>query len=294
MSFLNRNPMAVTVNASAAATAWINAFHATGQDQERWALYRTMSVEIYPTGVQFIATSGTILFRTWVPTIDADGKASEWPEQEEVPPCSVVVMDGNHFALAFIRALLSAAKQFEVAELSLTVEPAPEMDEDEEPPLGAAFSKDVLTLRAFGQQLHCRLFEDKYANWRKLDFGIDKAELVDGMTVSTSMFATVGKLKGVGAVECTFTGGEKQIILTGVAGSFKGLLMPMRRKEKDKPEPEPEDDDQIDAIENAKVKVNGKWVPATKENVSKAASSALDGARRNARSGRDRAAGKDE
>lgn len=252
MSFLTTRA-SITVNASVAAQCWINAFHATGQDVERWALYRTMSVEIYRTGLQFIATSGSVLFRTWVPTIDSDGKAYDWPEQDARPESAVVVMDGNHFALSFIKALLSASRQFEVAELSLSVEEAPEQGDDEEPPLGATFSKDVLTLRAFGQQLHCKLFEDKYPNWRALDFGIDQAERVDGMTIATAMFSTVGKLKGVGAVDCTFTGGEKQIVLTGADGRFRGVLMPMRRKEKHQPEAEPEDNEQVDALDTSDV-----------------------------------------
>jgi hypothetical protein len=287
MNFLTARA-SITVNASAAATAWINAFHATGQDQERWALYRTMSVEIYKTGVQFIATSGTLLFRTWVPTLNEENEAHDWPAWQDEPVSAVVVMDTNHFALAFIKALLSAAKSFEVAELSLTIEPAPEDGDAEQPPLGASFSQDVLTLRAFGQQLHCRLYEDTYADWRALDFGIDKAERVDGMTVSLAMLATIGKLKGVGSVDLTFTGGEKQITMRGVAGSFIGVMMPMRRKEKEKPQPEPEDDDeQTDALDgvSATISVNGSEpVPFTK--------SAVDRAFRQV--GRDRAAGKDE
>jgi hypothetical protein len=293
MAFLTKQA-SVTVNASAAATAWINAFHATGQDAERWALYRTMGIEIYATGVQFIATSGSILFRTWVPGTDATGRAHDWPLEEEAPESAVVVMDGNHFALAFVKALLSASKQFEVAELSLTIEPAPAQDESEEPPLGASFSQDVLTLRAFGQQLHCRLFEDKYVNWRALDFGIDTAERVDGMAVSTSMLATIGKLKGVGAVDLTFTGDGKQITMYGVAGSFKGVLMPMRRKEKEKPEIEPEDDAQVDSFKDmdATVSVNGgPKMPATRANMRKAAEQVVTAITRN---GRDRAAGRDE
>jgi hypothetical protein len=256
----------VTVNASAAATGWINAFLATSQDPEgRQMLYRTLSVELYQSGVQFVATDGTILFRTWVPIEDA-----EWPEQEESPEAAVVVMDGGHFALSFIKTLLAATKTFETAEISLTVEDAPE--DDGEIPLGAAFSPRVLTLRALGQQTHCRLFDDKYVDWRKLNFGVEQAERVDGMKISTRMFATCGRLKGVGALEMTFSGEERAVILTSDSRSFRGIMMPMRRKEKDeKPAPEPDGgDEQADILDQPgnTFSVNGgEPVPATRANM---------------------------
>lgn len=233
----------VTVNASAAATAWLNAFLATGDDKGRRVLYRTLAIEMYRDGVQFVASDATLLFRTWVPAHDTD---AEWPGDYARPLRAVVVMDVDHFAQAFIRTLLSASKELDTAELSLTIEEAPE--HDGETPLGAEFSAEVLTLRAFGQQLHCRLYEDLYVNWRRLRFGIDEGERVDGMKLATHMFATVGKLRGIHAIECTFTGDERKIILTGDR-SFKGLLMPMTRSKKETPKPTPHAE-QTDALEH--------------------------------------------
>ena len=259
---LTRTDVRLTVNASSAATAWPNAFLATGQDEDRPLLCRTLSVEFFRSGVHFIACDGTILFRTWVPKHDTD---AEWPEDYEVPDRSVVVLDRGHFALGFMRTLVAATKDFEFAELSLAIEAAPE--QEGEAPLGAEFSAEVLTIRALGQQLHCRLFETEYVNWRQLQFGVDRSERVDGMKLATRMFASVGKLKGIGAIDCTFTGGERQIVLTGDR-SFRGLLMPMRRGQKAATDHTTEyDSEQTDALPETKVKVNGAWVDATPENV---------------------------
>lgn len=271
----------ITLNASATTTAWINAFLAAGQSEDRPVLYRTLSVEFFKEGVHFVACDGALLFRTWVPKVDAD-----WPEDYEHPEHCVVVMDGEHFALGFVRTLLSATKDFEVAEIALSIEPAPEAEG--EVPLGAELSKDVLTLRALGQQLHCRLYEAPYADWRNLKFGLEQGERVDGMKVATRMFAALGKLKNIGAIDCTFTGGEKQIILTGER-NFRGLMMPMQRPKKDAPPPADEEDEQTDALDNMKATVTfgGKTYPASKANMRHAAEHIIANAR-------DRAARNDE
>lgn len=285
----------ITLNASAVALAWTNAFHATSQAEERPLLFRTLSVELYATGVQFIATNGHVLFRTWVPTMDEKGTAHAWPELEEAPLATVLVGDAQHFALNFIRALAGAAKQFDAGELTMSVEDAPLPDIDTPAPLGDVFSPQVLTLRAFGQQMHCQLIDGVYPNWRALKFGIDDAERVDGMLVSTALLATIGKLKGVLGIELTFTGDETRINLQGMGDTFRGLLMPMRRldlERKSKPDADEEQLDHTDhyeyrqgedGVDGATVKLNGEWVPATEENMRKAARPAIEHAFRKAR-----------
>jgi hypothetical protein len=223
---MSATTVSATVNAGTAATAWLNAFLATGADENRPLLNRTMSVEFFRGGVQFIATDGTILLRTWVPSVEGDNENKVWPDIAEDPDARVVVMDPDKFALAFIRALLAASKDSEYAPLTMTVEAAP----SKEPALGEEFSKEMLTLSAFGQQMHCRLCDGVYPNWRKLQFGLDRAERVDGMTISPRLFAIVGKLREVNRVDCEFSGSDRQIAITATGSIVvRGLLMPMRR-----------------------------------------------------------------
>lgn len=234
----------IAINAGNAATAWLNAFLATGSDEERPTLYRTICVEFFEHGVQFVATSGHLLLRAWCPKDE-----EPQPITEEMPELSVVVMDSDKFALAFIKATLSAAggEDMHEQELSLSIE---ESDGDDEPALGSALGPNRLTLRAFGQELHCRLYEAPYPNWRALDLGIDKAERVDAMKIATRLFGIVGKLKGIIGIDCEFIAADKAVLLHGTGTvEVRGLLMPMRRDEeaaqkKEVKAPAPELDDE--------------------------------------------------
>lgn len=216
------DPNRATVNANIAATAWLNAFLASGQSEDRPALFRTLSVELFDAGVQFIGCDGTILLRTWAPI----GEVTPMPLPEEAPNVAVVVMDVDKFAVTFVRNLLAVSADAMGMELSLAVEAA----EDVQAPLGDEFTKRVLTLHAFGQQLHCRLLEQEYPNWRGLQYGLEETERVEGMTLAKKMFATIGKLRGVDRIDCEFHGEQRKIVVNakGVV-DVTGFMMPMRR-----------------------------------------------------------------
>lgn len=220
--------VAVSCNAYRFGIGWLNAFVATSQDESRPALFRTLSVEVFPQGVQLIGCDGTILLRSWVPA-NTEGEVP-MPLLEEAPERAVVVMDVEKFALGFVRTLTSMAGQDanRAAWVELSVEPAAP---PEEPGLGDLLASEVLVLKAFGQRLSCRLFEGPFPDWRALRFGLDAAERVEGMRLAVRLFGCVGKLKGILGVDCEFHGAERQIVLHGVgaAAEVRGLLMPMRR-----------------------------------------------------------------
>lgn len=223
-----RPSVALELSAFRFTLAWLNAFLATSDDEARPALYRTLAVECFPTGVQFVGCDGTMLFRTW-----CAAKAhleAPMPLLEEAPDRTVVVMDVERFAVGFVRTLRATAghddNQF--APVELTIEPAPVGDA---PMLGEGFAAEVLVLRAFGQRLSCRLYEGEFPDWRSSAFGLHPSEQVDGMRLSVRLFAAVGKLKGMLGVDCTFRGADRAIEIHGVGADaeVRGLLMPMRR-----------------------------------------------------------------
>lgn len=213
----------IAIDAEEGSIAWLNAFLATAQDEARPALYRTLSVEFFANGVQFIATDGTMLFRTWSPASNAI--VTDWPTLDEAPDVSVVVMDSDKFASTFMNTLRVAIGEF-ATELLITVD----REESAQPSLTDELTPNVLTLSAFGQHLHCRVLDQPYPNWRQLRFGLDPAEVVDGMKLAKRLFATVGKLRGVSGVDLTFHGGERRIdfVAEGIR-QVRGCLMPMRR-----------------------------------------------------------------
>jgi hypothetical protein len=217
------------VLAGAGAQAWLNAAIACSQDDTRRPLYRTLSVEFFKRGVQFVGCDGTMLFRTWAPYSDVGDFDAPHPEYLERPQDAVVVADADKFALGFMKTLLSALDEDAHNELTLSVEPHEQADE---PPLGNELERHVLVLHALGQRLTCPLFEGPYPDWRRAQFGMDKAEIVDGMKLAVRLFAAVGKLKGAHGLECSFHGDERMIEIRTTEpaeASIRGMLMPMRR-----------------------------------------------------------------
>jgi hypothetical protein len=233
-------PITLTLNARAFATAWLNAILATGKDKDRPLLCRTISVELFRDGVQLVSTNGHALFRTWAPSTDAINYPTPFPLVEEDPARAVVVQDASNFAKTFLQTVYAATAGDAGLVESLVLTIAPVVDEAE-PPLSEELQKSRLTLAALGQELHCPLFEQDYPNWRALNFGIDRAELVDGMTIAPAMFAMVGRLRAVWKVDCSFHGQTKAIVVHATGDTeVLGLLMPMRREDAERTVPDAE------------------------------------------------------
>lgn len=219
----------ITISARAAALAWLNAFLAASTDDNRAVLFRSLSLEIFDSGVQFIGCDGTALFRSWVPSIAKDG--APWPGVDEEPDRSIVVMDPDRFGLGFMRALLrvTAEDGHEFEELSLTTA---ESDEEATLALGSDFMTQRLILRAFGQRIDLRLFDGSYPNWRALNLGIDPADRVKTLTIAPRMFALIGKLKNVRAVDLEFHGENKYVEFEAPGEvAVRGFVMPMRKED---------------------------------------------------------------
>ncbi|MGV3707973.1 MAG: hypothetical protein ACO1Q7_03965 [Gemmatimonas sp.] len=224
----------VSVNARAAALAWLNAFLATGQNEDRPLLYRTLAIEFFDAGVQFIGCDGTAIFRAFVPRAPHDEepgyKEPEWPILAEAPERSIIVMDSDSFAIGFMRTLLRVTNEDFNAHQLLHISTSP-IDEGAELSLGEEFLKDRLTLRSCGQRIDLPLFEDKYPNWREAKLGLDAAEHVEGLTIAPRIMAMTGRIKGARAIDLEFYGDSKHVTFTARGDcEVRGLLMPMRRE----------------------------------------------------------------
>lgn len=216
----------LTVHAHSAVTAWINAFLAASQDEDNHRLYRTLSVEFYEGGIQFIGCDGHALFRAWAP-VDVGGA---WPDDETTPLHACVVMDPDGFGIGFMKSLFRVTGEEEHARETLTISTAP-FDDEATIALGSEFMTERLTIRACGQRLDLKLFEGVYVNWRAAQLGVEAAERVDGLTLAPKLFQMVGKMKGVDAVDLDFYGTTHHVGFTARGDAeVRGLLMPMRRQ----------------------------------------------------------------
>lgn len=220
----------ITVPARHAAMAWLNAFLASSKDTDHPMLCRTLSLEVFERkGVQFIATNGHVLFRTWA----AIRNLHAFPAISDTPDRQLTVMDPDGFGLGFMRALLRVTGEEAHADEALTITSSA-VDEDAAPSFGAEFQTERITLRACGQRLDLLVRDEPYPNWRNLKLGLDDLALVDGMKVQPKYLGLIGKLKDVTSVDMTFAGSDRAIYLlaNGEEGyGVQGLLMPMRRLE---------------------------------------------------------------
>lgn len=229
-----------SVDAREAATGWLNAFLASGQDKQRAKLFRTMSLEFHREGLQLVATSGTALFRTWIRRTELPGPAA-WPGNDEVPQRTVTVMDVEKFGLAFMKNLYQLTTKEDRVGERMTITIAPQ-DEGATLSLGTEFTTERVVIRTCGQRLDLPVMDGEYPNWRRMQLGIEARERVEGMIVAPALCGAVGKLAGVSALRFQFHGKEKQIQFeasdspAGLA-LVKGLLMPMRRGLEDGVEP---------------------------------------------------------
>lgn len=227
-------PTIATVRAADMALAWLNAFIASGDDENHPVLNRTLCIEAFDAGLQLIGCNGSALFRTWVRKTEenADGISTDWPDVNEQPVRSFVVMDPDAFGVTFMRALLAATNEDgrSLEELHLAVE---QQDEGATLALGAAFTSERVVLRSCGQRLDLRLYEAPYPNWRKAEMGVDESERVDGLTIGHTMFKLIGRLKGITALDVEFTGENTRIGFRAWGSAYvRGLVMPMRREGK--------------------------------------------------------------
>lgn len=219
----------ITVPARAAALAWLNAFTASGTDEDRPALYRTLSLEFFRDGVQMIGCNGHALFRTWVPVQPEEGDPAKWPDLDEAPTKSAVIMDPDSFGLGYMRTLLKVTgdESHAADELIITTAAA---DEEASLSLGTEFMSERLTLRACGQRTDLRLYGAAYPDWRRLRLGVEAIERLVSLTIGPRIFALVAKLKEVHAVDLEFYGKSKHIAFTARGDAeVRGLLMPMRK-----------------------------------------------------------------
>jgi hypothetical protein len=215
----------LTVHAHSAVTAWINAFLAASQDEENHRLYRTLSVEFYEGGIQFIGCDGHALFRAWAPVEPGDA----WPGDDAQPLHSCVVMDPDGFGIGFMKSLHRVTGEEGHVRDTLTISTAPH-DDEATIALGSEFMTERMTIRACGQRLDLKLYEGGYVNWRGAQLGVEAAERVDGLTLAPKLFQMVGKIKGASAVDLDFFGTTHHVAFRARGeAEVRGLLMPMRR-----------------------------------------------------------------
>jgi hypothetical protein len=217
--------LTVTVPARATAIAWLNAYLATGNDDEKPTLCKTLAIEFFESGVLFVACDGITLLRAWVASVPG----AEWPRLDEDPDRQLVVRDADGFGAGFMKSVIRAtADEDAPSDLHLSLIAA---DEGATLLLGDAFMSERLSIRSTDQRIDMPLFEGKYADWRAAEPKGGAWKSIERIAIAPAYLGMLGKLRNVGTVLFRYQGADKTIALKGLSGPdtmVRGMLAPQR------------------------------------------------------------------
>lgn len=232
-----------TFDALQLAPAWLAVAVAASDDDSRPALYRTVSIELFPTGARLVATDSYMLLRAWVPSIDHADEPE--PELDEAPVLEGVAIDphGRGKGLLGHVLKLAAAKGALPQEVRLRVgEPPP----DAEGHLTGLAAPTVTLDHPDQERVILPQYEGAFPSWRKLVESFT-AKSTQGIGLATDMLGRLGKLGRTQPGPLVFRlGGDIGVISVEMPESEQnvcGLVMPVRW-DFDRHAPAVDDDDE--------------------------------------------------
>lgn len=150
------------------AKAWLAVFTATSDDDARPILYRTIAVEIWPTGVRLSATDSFMIWSAWVPRVGS--RMSEPPDFGELPDRVITACDEDYRGRDLLKFAYKGvtAKDAPPQNLKVTLGPAPLEDGQfpgtEREAVTFSFPADV----AIGDRVVLGTIDGTYPEWRSL------------------------------------------------------------------------------------------------------------------------------
>lgn len=218
---------ALKFDAGVLASAWLGVAQASGKDDERPALSRTMLVEFYEKGVRLVATDGYVLLTAWVPEASAFGAA---PEIDESPEDVVIAIDPHGRGAGLMGHLRKLAG--EAADTGLESKVTfrvgqPPMTPTETVEIEGLESRALIIDHPGREELALPLFEGKYPEWRSI-LGTHKAAKTDAIAINPEIIGRLARLGRFYAEPLVWRfGGALGAALLSI-GPIRGAAMPMR------------------------------------------------------------------
>lgn len=97
----------ITLDAGTLARGWLAVYQATGKDDNRPAIYKTLHIQQHSHGVRLVATDSYMILTCWVP--EADNDLTPEPGWDEVPYASATVIDRHSRAISLLTYALTLA-----------------------------------------------------------------------------------------------------------------------------------------------------------------------------------------
>jgi hypothetical protein len=215
----------MTLPARGFATAWLNVSLASGSDEQRPQMYRTVLVEVFERAVRLVAADGVMLLTATVKVDDGDLDVPDSAVADE--HYIVIDHDGR------MRNLMSWVLRDAVAADKSGLEPTQVVVEVRSgerpsmPTLSPDFDRQVMVVGSDREQLDLDLYGGRYLEWQQL-FAGRKLEPTPKVGFSPAMLGRFGKLRDLAhpvVFHLAGTDGSAQFEI-GCEPPILGLLMP--------------------------------------------------------------------
>lgn len=188
------------------ATAWLNTWLSTGDDEARPALYRTVLCEVFtsPRCLQLVATDSYTLFGSTAACSGHEDDSA--PTLDELPDRAIVVMDHDARVQVLMRWLLADCKH---AAKNGLMEPTVHValrsaEVPSTPTLDPSMGRQQLVITTDRERLTLDVFDGGYPAWRPLLLP-HKPKSTEGIAFSPRLLARLGKIRTVDAEPIEFT-----------------------------------------------------------------------------------------
>lgn len=220
----------VSVSGRRFSRAWLAVSAAASDDDEAFALYRRVLVEVFADGVQLVATDGFWLARAWVP-FDELTPAPEFDELPSGPAgMSFVAADTDLRLREMMRFVAKATKKNDDDHPDIPVVLHGTVDYDEDrPTLDPTLAAPLVVASIPGERLELRQSEVEFPTWRKLwsDVVKGRESIVFSPRIISKMAAAVN---AAGCTAMRFEFQERAVRWSAdqIGLDLAGLVMPLR------------------------------------------------------------------
>lgn len=176
------------------ARAFLGVALASGTDQLRPQLCRTVHVEEHHEGLRLIATDATVLLRTWVPSLSAaDSDPDSEPGPDEAPIATATLIDPHGRAKGLAGHVLKVGTDDDADPIDLRVRLGVTDTDHDQATLDGLEAEFVVLELPDEERLRLPVYDGRFPEWRKLTGGF-RAQSTDAVALNPQLVGRLAKL----------------------------------------------------------------------------------------------------